>query len=84
MLVKFLLPKTDQDALEMVVRFKNEGIASLTVDDMHLGFIRQVGEEDDKLMIIADVTEPELVSWIKENLIEGGAIDVVPSVINER
>jgi hypothetical protein len=45
----------------MVAEFKKNGFASLTADGMHYGFIRQVGEERDKVLIIADVTEPELV-----------------------
>ena len=68
MLVKLLLPQTDEDARCVVANFKRDGIASLSTDGMHYGFVREVGEEDGKIMIVADATEPELVKWIKENI----------------
>lgn len=39
------LPMTDQDARCVVANFKRDGIASLTADGMHYGFIRELGEE---------------------------------------
>lgn len=46
-------------------------IASLTTVRMHLGFVRRVGEENGKIAIVADFTEPDLVSWIEKNFEEG-------------
>jgi hypothetical protein len=76
MIVKLLLPLTDRSAQEIVVKFKNDGIASVSADDMHFGFVRRVGEEDGKIAIVADITEPGLVEWIKENVGEGEPIDI--------
>lgn len=78
MMVKFLLPQTDLDAQRMMVQFKNDGMAPLSTDRMHLGFVRRVGEENGKILIVADVTEPDLVAWIKDNASEGGPIEIVP------
>jgi hypothetical protein len=55
MMVKFLLPKTDLDAWERVVRFTADGLASLTTERMHLGSVLQIGEEEGLVIIIADV-----------------------------
>jgi hypothetical protein len=52
----------------MIAEFKKNGIASLTADGMRYGFIRQVGKERGKVLIIADVTEPELVESTKERI----------------
>jgi hypothetical protein len=57
MIVRFLLLRDDPDARRMIAEFKKNGIASLTVDGRHYGFIRQVGEEEGKILIVADVTE---------------------------
>jgi hypothetical protein len=61
MIIKFILPKSDLDAWETVVRFENNGIASLATDRMHLGLVRQIGEENGKIAIIADVDQPRVV-----------------------
>jgi hypothetical protein len=57
----------------------NGHIASLTTARMHLGLVRRVGEENGTIAI-ADVTEPDLVSWIKESIGEGQPIEIVPEL----
>ena len=81
-MVKLLLPRTDPDAKRMVTQFRDSGIASLSIDGMHYGFVRRVGEEDSSITIVADVTEPEVVAWIRENIDEGGPIEIVPPADN--
>ncbi|MDW5563487.1 MAG: hypothetical protein SA339_09700 [Methanomassiliicoccus sp.] len=71
MMVKMLLPQNDADARRIVSQFKSDGIASLSTEGMHFGFIRQVGEEKGRIVLVADVTEPDWVAWIKDNAGEG-------------
>ena len=58
-------------------------IPSLTTARTHLGFVRQVGEENGTIAT-ADVTEPDLVSWIEENIGEGQPIEIVPALADHR
>lgn len=51
MLVKLLLPRTDPDAKRMVTQFRDGGIASLSIDGMHYGFVRRVGPEGGNITI---------------------------------
>lgn len=51
MLVKFLLPHTDNGAKEMVARFKRDGFVSFGIEDRHCGFIRRVGEDRGRILM---------------------------------
>jgi hypothetical protein len=76
MITKFLLPQTDEYARAIISWSKRDGIASVSTNRMHLGSVREVREENGKIAIIADVTDPELVKWIKENIGEGEPIEI--------
>ncbi|MDW5563508.1 MAG: hypothetical protein SA339_09810 [Methanomassiliicoccus sp.] len=76
MIVKFLLPQSDRGAQDMVAQFNQEGAVPVATDRMHLGSVRQVSRENGKIMIVAEVTEPGIVKWIKDNVGEGEPIEI--------
>lgn len=55
----------------MVARFRCEGFCPVGSRGRHFGFVREVGEEKGKIVIVADITEPSFVARIRESVGEG-------------
>ena len=79
-MVKFNLPKTDEYTQAIISWSEQDGAASIATDRMHLGSVREIREENGKIIVVAEITEPGLIRWIKENVSESEPIEFEPEV----
>jgi len=62
-IVRITTSKHDVAAMEMVQRFRQDGFCPFGKNGLLMGWIRQVEENEDKIILSVDVTEPKVIEY---------------------
>lgn len=63
MIVRITTSKHDVAAMEMVQRFRQDGYCPFGKGGLLMGWIREVEEKADKIILCVEITEPAMVKY---------------------